>query len=824
MSQSSSATSITAGSQQQSMMSVEEELKTLDTENIIAWIESQGVELDESDKAIFKKEKIKGRHLVGATGEKLVNFYKLPAGTAEDLLKILPSNTDPINLSVDELFQEVNNHIVLIDKASESTRFNPFFVGRQKSIESAISCIKSNRDRLGTNPEKAKFQVPVCSGQVGVGKTSLALEIAKRYPQSPNEEVKIAIMDLKNGGGYLRGLPSSQEDWNSSVLLRILYYFFSSKGKDFQSFYATFSRYKQLHDPIVVSRLMNMKASLAKEQTLSFFFIVDEYQTLADESKPFKDEPLYSFIKGFSRFFFQRCNGIWVQPILAGVKHPEYLRDRDPTEASYYQVPISLLTFPEILEVVDRIGESLFPNGQYAAKGYPDHWRKNLPFLIRVKDSGPLPRVLTDFLEILFGVRYTDASFFLNGEHYQVSVAFETAIKLSLSRYPAIRALIRLAESVKEDPKEGPKETPIPQEDIKKGLLYATTGLPCSKHINIMLDLERRGVLFLNITDGNRVQIPLYFIRELSENRFLGWPNIWGYLYSEIPFQPSNWENFNAEYLAFRIMALNYLEYKEVSLGFLFEGAWGTTSLKELKVSTRELVTVVKSQDWRLLGNLFLQLKSNEGQIINPNSGAFVILNADHAPGLDLYTVPTENLAVGKQLKLSKVSAEFSETDMREELDKNLCKSEKEGKKKIQNPLEANQRIVTIFVMNRPAKFSEAIFHKAEEDPPLSDAMIIAQGNMTRYFGCCLQANIFFSFARRLLNFCLPKDLVNILPGVGETLAPFLLKNRPFKTYQQLYDNLSASSHKVITVDNLRELFSLFPYDDPPKKDDMDTS
>jgi len=179
---------------------------------------------------------------------------------------------DPINLSVDELFQEVNNHIVLIDKASESTRFNPFFVGRQKSIESAISCIKSNRDRLGTNPEKAKFQVPVCSGQVGVGKTSLALEIAKRYPQSPNEEVKIAIMDLKNGGGYLRGLPSSQEDWNSSVLLRILYYFFSSKGKDFQSFYATFSRYKQLHDPIVVSRLMNMKASLAKEQTLSFFF------------------------------------------------------------------------------------------------------------------------------------------------------------------------------------------------------------------------------------------------------------------------------------------------------------------------------------------------------------------------------------------------------------------------------------------------------------------------------------------------------------------------------------------------------------------------
>jgi len=65
----------------------------LDIEQTIDWIERQGVKLSDKSKTIFKSEEIKGSNLIGATLEKLVNFYKLPAGTADDLLKILPSNT-----------------------------------------------------------------------------------------------------------------------------------------------------------------------------------------------------------------------------------------------------------------------------------------------------------------------------------------------------------------------------------------------------------------------------------------------------------------------------------------------------------------------------------------------------------------------------------------------------------------------------------------------------------------------------------------------------------------------------------------------------------
>jgi len=116
------------------MMSVEEELKTLDIEQTIAWIENKGVKLSDKSKTIFKSEEIKGSNLIGATLEKLVHIFKLPAGTADDLLKILPSNTGPAQLvtGIANLTTQDNDEFTKFWKAAltfkvESLRENEVF-------------------------------------------------------------------------------------------------------------------------------------------------------------------------------------------------------------------------------------------------------------------------------------------------------------------------------------------------------------------------------------------------------------------------------------------------------------------------------------------------------------------------------------------------------------------------------------------------------------------------------------------------------------------------------------------------------------------------
>ena len=55
-------------------------------------------------------------------------------------------------------------------------------VGREKQIEEAHQMIRENENlRWTENPQKALFSIPVCAGIVGIGKTSLALEIGKTY-------------------------------------------------------------------------------------------------------------------------------------------------------------------------------------------------------------------------------------------------------------------------------------------------------------------------------------------------------------------------------------------------------------------------------------------------------------------------------------------------------------------------------------------------------------------------------------------------------------------------------------------------------------------
>jgi len=164
------------------MMSVEEELKTLQTpEQTIAWIEKKGVELDDSDKAIFKSEKIKGRHFIGATSLKDLTDLKIPSGTAKDLLKILPSNTD---LAFDNLGRTKHDDPLplilkfvadLPEQIPRPAETFPFH-GREKAVRDVLNNLRNRYAELNNLDKQKHPSISLFAGP-GAGKSRLSKEL-----------------------------------------------------------------------------------------------------------------------------------------------------------------------------------------------------------------------------------------------------------------------------------------------------------------------------------------------------------------------------------------------------------------------------------------------------------------------------------------------------------------------------------------------------------------------------------------------------------------------------------------------------------------------
>jgi len=71
------------------------------------------------------------------------------------------------------------------------------FVGREAQLKEGVDIIKRNFDyilnqvRVNGEIEKAILEYPVCAGLVGVGKTSLAKQIAKRYQETISSQASV---------------------------------------------------------------------------------------------------------------------------------------------------------------------------------------------------------------------------------------------------------------------------------------------------------------------------------------------------------------------------------------------------------------------------------------------------------------------------------------------------------------------------------------------------------------------------------------------------------------------------------------------------------
>jgi len=602
----------------------------------------------------------------------------------------------------------------------------------------------------------------------------------------------VAITDLMNGGTISK-LPTTKEEGVAAACLRVLFYFFSPSGQGFPKFEEILNENPELAKPNIVAEII--AASQPDNKTMiHFIFVIDEFQALTEDGKNREEEPLYFFLHGFDYFFLGislALNRFWLQPILAGTKHPEYLKDHDPTLASYHSLKMSLFSHREIFQLLDKYGE-LLKGAAYDR----NNWRTNLTFLFHLTTIGTIPRGLTIFLRGILGPDMKNSNFFDIGNRFDSEGSFSMAMGTMTSLYPFLA-------SIPENEKES----------VRIGLLYAITNFKVQKSHELVLErLEKKALLLLQVEKDPmglhiwRCAMPLYFIRLASignNDMFPGFPDILSYLNLDADkLGWKNWETFNARYLAFRIMALYYLDLKQVTLGQLFEGAWGLPATKNILVSTKPKLSVISSAH-QLYGIKLLEevMDADTLMKIDPKEGNHVIQNAEGAPGPDNEIV-LERILAG-QLKLSLKVKKLLEDALRDECSKNNLG--------LADPQTNPKGIpITIILTNRDLEVNESVF----QGSPLDNCLVIEKHNLELYYGCFTTSNMFLQFGKLLINFATPQQIMNSIPGVKDVkFLANIQPKLPFKSLEAVQRVLpTLFAKEPLKFDDL--MIDIFPYGD----------
>lgn len=565
-------------------------------------------------------------------------------------------------------------------------------------------------------------------------------------------------------------LSSYDADLDASIIigLRIAFKYFCQNEMSFGVFKALAKSYLEFFDVELV--LESILANLnIPSQKLIMVLHIDEYQDI------------FSFkgwnVKSDKGLFKEMMNCLgplmlnskiryYVQTFLSGTVIRRLTLSFKPTEYSFTFVQCPLLSTKSGFEIFDFFAKEKDKEG---------HWMNNNQVLQLLYDTSGLPRAL----EIVLRECFKRERFFLELKEKKFTLLddiFHAVINVLTNRYKLDAFIANNREASYKLLYYCIGAIPVEYDTVME------TGSEKTKSLNVE-DLERDGFLILKKNGAKLlIEMPFYFIYIYNSWLDMVPSTIHKVFQPETKMAWHTWEIFVANYEIFHNnLFIELKKYKGVSLREFYLGAIGKDSVLDIQMGLKKLDICEAKNQFPKSG--FPKNCSNDIVIKLDKLDGLVVVNGQAAQFANVFlvrkTIPEgKDLIIGFQQKWYTTSKELTIDDIKEECTKNKKAFETAKDVNLRNFLE-KAHIVTVIFTSRPFKGNS-------KDLP-DDCLIITKENFEKYFGPLFASRLTLDIINNFnINSAEPKQITEVIKGVGDTISKAIYDNRPYKSVNDL--------------------------------------
>ncbi|KAI8345625.1 hypothetical protein B0O80DRAFT_472404 [Mortierella sp. GBAus27b] len=653
---------------------------------------------------------------------------------------------------------------------------------KDRNFQSVLDIISKNvRQMLEESTSKADFDMLVCGGAPGIGKTRFGKELfhyLDRHWVLPDpwtrEEVRLKYLYMDFGNGIRLDEKDKVTDPSVIMGLRMTYCYFI-EGQ----YNLTFEKFRDLvrehMDLFTISNALEAfvkHISVKGKQQLFLFLHIDEFQHIKSWGQDTGEAKFFKGILGrLASLMHSRAT--FVQTFLSGTAPQAIVEAQESTGASFQFINCPLLSFKSMLDIAGHYakkeGAEQFDCGPYK-------WMLCRQFLQLLEDTGGLPRALQYLFEQCFSVGSKE-TFFRNITTQDFNT-IHAGTKLELSKRYKIRDAIDKNEQL-----------------ARRLLHYSISGIPVQRadnmdpgNTNVTVESLERDTHIILVPNGSAfvIKMPLFFISIYNDRLHILDRKLGEQLSVQHDMCWQEWELFVACHEALRNNLLIDLGRDTVKLSEVYPGAYGTSTTLGLEVKLQRL-SVCQSQERFPCAKL---TGKSTRKTISWKKGEAVIVNGAGASWGDSFmvrrTIDDKRLLILHQDKYDYKSEEYSSKDLSDEHQKNLntsAKAIKNGFKELEP-----YRHITVLFTTRP-------FSEKTRIP--DDCLVISENNFKDYFGPVFALHSNFALLRQNPNFMEASRMANRIPGVGEATAKEIVLQRPYRSLGDFYEKFPVVKRKV---------------------------
>ncbi|KAI8345857.1 hypothetical protein B0O80DRAFT_471691 [Mortierella sp. GBAus27b] len=684
---------------------------------------------------------------------------------------------------------------------------------KDRNFESVLETISKNvRQMLSNSTSKADFDMLVCGGAPGIGKTRFGKELFRYLDHHwvlpdpwTREKVRLKYLFM-DFGKVIRLDEKDNEITDPSIImgLRMAYCYFI-EGQYNLSFETFRSLIREHMDLFTISGVLGAiskhvdaegkhvdaegkhvdaegkHVDAEGKQQLFLFLHIDEFQIIDKWGQDTgKAEFFKKMIRRLASFM---ATSTFIQTFLSGTAPQAVVKAQEPTEVSFQFIECPLLSFRSMLDIAEHYanveGADKFDCGTYK-------WMLCRQFLQLLEDTGGLPRALQYLFEQCFRV-VSKGTFFRDITTHDFN-AIHAGTKHELNRRYNIRDTIDKNKQL-----------------ARRLLHYSISGIPVQRTDNmdpgnteVTVESLERDTHIILVPNGSEfvIKMPPFFISIYNDRLRILDRKLGEQLSVQHDMYWQEWEQFVAYYEAFRNNLLIDIGRDTVKLSEVYPGAYGTSTTLGLEVKLQRL-SVCHSQERFPCAKL---TEKSARETISWEKGEAVIVNGAGASWGDSFvvrcTIDDKKLLILHQDKYDYQSEEYSAEDLSNEHQKNL-NTGAEYQKNLDTSAKATNdgfqdlksyRHITVLFTTRP--FSEI-------SQIQDDCLVISESNFKDYFGPVFALHANFALLRQNPNFMEASRMANRIPGVGEATAKKIVLERPYSSLTNLYEKFPQVKRKV---------------------------
>ncbi|KAI8345214.1 hypothetical protein B0O80DRAFT_474836 [Mortierella sp. GBAus27b] len=654
---------------------------------------------------------------------------------------------------------------------------------QDRNFKIVLDTISKNvRQMIAKSTSKADFDMLVCGGAPGIGKTRFGKELFHYldghwvFPDPwTSEKVRLKYLYMDFGNGiHLNGKDNEITDPSVIMGLRMAYCYFI-EGQYNLTFETFRSHVREHMDLFTISQALEAISKhngVEGEQRLFLFLHIDEC---------WKKDFFKEILKILASFMHSPTTSTFIQTFLSGTAPQAVVKLQEPTRASFLFVECPLLSFKSMLAIArhyaDIEGAEKFDCGAYK-------WMLCRQFLQLLEDTGGLPRALQYLFEQCFRVA-SKGTFFHNITTHDFNT-IHAGTKHELDRRYNIGHTIDENEQL-----------------ARRLLYYSISGIPVKRADNmdpgnteVTVESLERDTHIILVPSGSEfvIKMPLFFISIYNDKLHILDRKLGEQLSVQHDMYWQEWEQFVAYYEAFRNNLLIDLGRDTVKLSEVYPGAYGTSTTLGLEVKLQRL-SVCQSQEQ--FPRVKLTGKSTR-KTISWEKGETVIVNGAGASWGDSFvvrrTIDDKKLLILHQDKYDYKSEECSAKDLSKEHQKNLDTSATaidDGFK----DLESYRHIRVLFTTQ---PFSE-------KTQIQDDCLVISESNFKDYFGPVFASHANFALLSQNPNFMEASRMESRIPGVGEITATEIVLQRPYLSLADFYEKFPLVKSRMLVKRKVEE-------------------